>query len=656
MAQFFTNFDEYPVGDITTSGQTDWSIKIANGTSDFRIIDGSDADGKFLRVQASGTNGSRVLSYNPLNGVSDNIETLVKFWIFKSGSDGSTGRYGASYIRYGGTTEAGTIGYAISFVPVSSVKSIVMYEDSTGVVQFQNFAWSMSTDYFIRTRLSGSSRQVKIWAASSAEPGSWTFSSSATPPTIASPYSGVGTYQADSYLYVKQFSAGTGGDTAPMYAITDKSQNGQFRVSVPPPSSAPADGYSGGYGGIAGYGQGYATAYYPTATTQEKDQTGQFRVRVTLDKPQVGQFRVRKTFDQAQIGKFRIRTTSDKAQLGQFRVKKVFDKTQVGAFRVKKTFDNTQVGRFWVRTLNTKNQVGQFRIASEPLRLQIGKFRVKVTNDKPQLGRFIIAAPADKPQIGKFRVRKTNDVTQIGKFRVRTTSLKTQTGIFRVRVTNVKDITGQFRLSVKSDKVQIGKFRVLNAYDKPQVGKFSVRLQQDRIQVGRFRVRTTSTVPQVGRFLVRKTNDKPQTGSFRVEYIGLKHQVGKFRIYDENTIPEVFIPNDRYVNSNGTYGSIDSATPDSGNLNQSPSPDTGEITVGEIDSGLFNQGTDSFGIIRSNNDYVILMFEDNFIWLSENGKEIIVEEFTKDDIINMISTEGRFTAGRIENGDIQEAL
>jgi len=644
MAQFFTNFDEYPVGDITTSGQTDWTPKITNGGADYRIIDGGDSDGKFLRVQAISTVGSRVVAYNPLNGVGDNLETLVKFWIFKSGADGSTGRYGASYIRYGGTTEASTIGYAVSFVPVSSVKSLVMYEDSTGVVQWTNMAWSMSTDYFIRTRLSGSLRQVKIWAASTAEPGSWTFSSSATPPTIASPYSGVGTYQGDSYLYVKQYSAGTNGDVAPM------------RAEDMIPTSTPQVGFGGGFGSSLGYGTGYGVALMAGATTVDRDQTGQFRVKVTSDKPQAGQFRVRKTFDQLQVGKFRVKTTSDKVQLGQFRVKKILDKTQVGVFRVKKTFDTPQVGRFWVRTLNTKNQIGAFRVASEPLRLQIGKFRVRVTIDKPQVGKFTVAAPADKTQIGKFRVRRTYDVPQVGKFRVRTTSLKTQTGVFRVRTVNTKDITGQFTVSVKYDKLQIGKFRVLNAYDKPQTGKFSVRLQTDRLQTGRFSVRTTSTVTQVGNFRVQKTNDKSQSGRFLVEYIGTKPQVGKFRIYDKNTLPEVFIPNDRYINTNGSYGSVESVLPETGNLNQGTSPSTGTIDIATIDNGSFTAGNSGSGVIRSNNDYIILMFEDDWIWLAENDKDIIVEEFSEDDIIYMISTEGKFIPGKIDNGSIQEAI
>ena len=98
----------------------------------------------------------------------------------------------------------------------------------------------------------------------------------------------------------------------------------------------------------------------------------------------------------------------------------------------------------------------------------------------------------------------------------------------------------------------------------------------------------------------------------------------------------MIIPVYRYKTTNGTYGDIESALPESGNLNPAQSP--------------------SHGIIRSNNDYTILMFEGDFIWLSEDGKYIIVAEFRKDDIINMISTEGRFTAGNIQNGTIQEAL
>ena len=248
MAKYFTNFDEYPVGDIATSGQTEWAARITNGAADYRILDGGLGD-KFLRINATGTNGSRVLAYTPLDGVSDNIETLVKFWVFKSGSDGSLGRFGAAYTRYGGTNEASTIGYSVGFTPVSNVKSLVLNEDSTGVVQFANYPWAMSTQYYVRTRLSGTLRQVKIWPASSAEPTSWTFQSNGALPTIANPYSGVGTYQADSFLYVEQFSAGTDGDTAPMSAAEMV------------PSSTPIVGYSGGWGGVfAGYGSALGLA------------------------------------------------------------------------------------------------------------------------------------------------------------------------------------------------------------------------------------------------------------------------------------------------------------------------------------------------------------------------------------------------------------
>ncbi len=277
MAQYFTNFDEYPVGDVTTSGQTDWTPRISNGGSDYRIIDGGDADGKFLRIATSGGNqGTRVLGFNPLNGVSDNLETLVKFWVFKSGNNGSTGRWGAAYTRYGGNSEASTIGYAASFVPVSSVKSLALYEDSTGVAQYVNYPWSTSTDYFIRTRISGNNRYVKIWPASGAEPGTWTMQSTATPPTIASPYSGVGTYLADSYLYVKQYSAGTDGDPAPINPHYNLSvQNASHETTSTnaivngTPTSTPQFGYGAAFGGVAAYGAGYARVTQTSATLIE---------------------------------------------------------------------------------------------------------------------------------------------------------------------------------------------------------------------------------------------------------------------------------------------------------------------------------------------------------------------------------------------------
>ncbi len=271
MAQFFTNFDEYPVGDVTTSGQTDWTPRISNGTSDYRILDGGGQDGKFLRINAAGTNGSRVLGFNPLNGIDDNIETLVKFWVFKSGNNGSTGRYGAAYTRYGGNSEASTIGYAVSFVPVSSTKALALYEDSTGVVQYANYAWSMSTDYFIRTRLSGTLRQVKIWPASSPEPSSWTFQSNGGLPSIASPYSGVGTYMADSYLYVKQYSAGTNGDPAPMFVPKSLDYTANADIAPPIPTSTPMGVFGAGYGAPMGYGGMYGAGVIPAFTVEHKD-------------------------------------------------------------------------------------------------------------------------------------------------------------------------------------------------------------------------------------------------------------------------------------------------------------------------------------------------------------------------------------------------
>jgi len=215
MAKFFTNFNDQPVGDMRANGQTAWSVKIENGTGDFRVL--SDGVGaKYIRIGTSSNPGTRVLAYNPLDGYQD-LETLTLFSAFKSGSTGVPGRFGISYNRYEGTTEATTKGYSVNFTPASSTKSLFLTEDSTGTVNFTNYNWTMGAKYWLRHRTIANNQFVKIWPYGTAEPGTWTLTSSYVGPTIANPYSGIGTYMSDAFFYVYQFSAGTDGDAAQMY-------------------------------------------------------------------------------------------------------------------------------------------------------------------------------------------------------------------------------------------------------------------------------------------------------------------------------------------------------------------------------------------------------------------------------------------------------
>ena len=504
MAQYFTNFDELPVGDVTTSGQTAWTPRISNGTSDYRIIDGGDQDGKFLRINAASTNGSRVLGFNALDGVSDNLETLVKFWIFKSGSDGSTGRYGAAYTRYGGNSEASTIGYAASFVPVYNGKSLALYEDSTGVSQFTNYAWSMSTDYFIRTRISGNDRYVKIWPASSAEPGSWTFSSTATPPTIASPYSGVGTYQRDSYLYVKQYSAGTAGDPAPMFATTDKPQLGAAFI-LNPPTSAATGGIGGGWGTF-GFGDVFGgEVLRDTLITTDRDQTGNARIQVVNDKTQSGNARITSVVSRTQTGNARITAVVSRNQTGNARITQTVSRTQVGNARITQVVSRNQVGNANITSLITttdRTQTGNANIRNDTTRSQVGNARIANVYSRTQVGNARITAVVSRSQIGNARITQTVTRNQIGNASIFKTVSRTQIGNARIQKT--------------VDQNQVGNARIFKTIDRAQFGNARIAKDVNQNQIGNARIQRIVDQPQTGSALIAREYLKDQTGNARI--------------------------------------------------------------------------------------------------------------------------------------------
>ena len=546
MAQYFIN---------SSTGTSGWTNRIMPSGS-------FSQNGLFLQLNSPSA-GTKVVSYNSVDGITDNIEILVNFYFTND-----VGKHGIASLRYSGTNEATTKGYTLSASFISSQGHLAIDEGSTGYVVWTPWNYLPNVRYWARFRIDGNRLRAKVWNDGNAEPG-WMIDATNNV-TTTGVYNGVHTYAAGNVMYNK-IGFGTDGDSAPMFAITDKAQTGNFRVNVIP-TTADAAGYSGGYGGIAGYGQTYGHAFTPTSTINDKNQTGVFRVKKTLDQTQVGKFRIRKEFTQNQIG--------------QFRVKRVWDKPQVG----------------------------NFRIASEPSRPQVGKFRVQIKIERNISGAFKVAIPSEQPQIGKFRVQTVVD----------------------------KNVSGKFRVLTYSTKDQIGNFRVTSKTDK--------------IITGQFRVKTTSQVNQVGRFQVRRTNDKHITGSFRVEYIGLKHQTGKFRIYGRNTLPEVFVPVDRYVPKKESDGIVSTAEVTSGNVYAGYGT-SGDVEVGSIDaSGDYNPNGISSGRIYSNNEHVILLWDDGSIWISEQNEEIMVEEYEEGGIMSMIPKKGTFYEGTIEHGDIQESL
>ena len=606
MAQYLYNFSDRPLGGFA-HGQGMTLILSGSGTKTRSII--QDGNRKVFRIVQGGTSGQDLIAFDVTTNHGNDTEMLALFSV--SAANQVPGSYGVAFWDYTASVQGASAG----FLPASSVRSVMLYDDKAGV-SFGHFdyLWNNGQKYWMRHRVEGGvNHYVKIWPDGTAEPGAWNLASTYSNRTTGTHYMGIGSYTANHTIDYFQVGIATSGETAPSSIVTDKAQVGAFSVNVLP-TSAPAGGYSGGYGSIAGYGQAYSHSFTPTSTINDKNQTGVFRVKKTLDQAQTGRFRVKKTFDQTQTGKFRVRTTNDKLQVGLFRVRKDISQNQVGKFRIRKEFAQDQIGKFRIRKVFDQAQVGQFRIASEPSRPQVGKFRVQVNIERAQMGAFKVAAPSDQPQIGKFRVQVSVDRTILGKFRVRTSSDKNQ--------------AGQFRVIVKTDKSILGQFRV----------------------------QTSITKTQVGRFAVRVTNDKPITGQFRIEYIGLKHQTGQFRVYGRNTFPEVFVPVDRYIAKKESDGLVSTAEVTSGNVYEGHIK-SGIVEVGTIDaSGDYNPNGISTGRIYSNNEHVILLWDDGSIWISEQNEEIMVEEYEEGGIMNMIPKKGTFKEGTVEHGDIQESL
>jgi len=76
----------------------------------------------------------------------------------------------------------------------------------------------------------------------------------------------------------------------------------------------------------------------------------------------------------------------------------------------------------------------------------------------------------------------------------------------------------------------------------------------------------------------------------------------------------------------------------------------GLLVPGDIFTGNITGSITDGGLLLSNRPNRILMFEDGFLWLSENGLNFIIEEDGNKDKINTVSNKGIFKQGFIEYG------
>lgn len=251
MAQFFQTFDDGTLGQPYPG----FTTKISRSGDSVNIKNDAVLGRKFLQLFKGGTGGSLAVAWDVLNGAQD-VEQLVLFKM--NGAIPTTGRYGILLNRYDGTTEATTRGFAATFTPASSVPSIIINEDSVGTVHYTNYAWENNQLYWARFRVNGNDESFKIWKYGDDEPTAWTLSGTFAGSTIASPYSGVGNFQAWSNMLVYQLSAGTNGDKAPK---TDPSI----------PSSTPQGVFGAGFGAPMGWAGMFGGGTIPAFTVESLD-------------------------------------------------------------------------------------------------------------------------------------------------------------------------------------------------------------------------------------------------------------------------------------------------------------------------------------------------------------------------------------------------
>jgi hypothetical protein len=253
MSKYFYTFRNRPTGPFANGqGMTNITAGPSGKTRDITEYGGGD---KVLRITQGTTSGQDLTAFDAHNNPPDDFEMTTMFAV--GAGVQVPGSFGILFWDY----TAANQGLSLGFLPASSTKSLILYDDKAGTtVAFANFNWISSTIYRVRWRIVGGNQHyVKIWAYTDPEPGTWTFTTTYANRTTGSKYFGLGTYTAGHVIDYYNVGTATGGDTAP---LTQKEADDYNNSLLP--SSTPAVGYGGAYGGIGGYAaKGYGQAVRP---------------------------------------------------------------------------------------------------------------------------------------------------------------------------------------------------------------------------------------------------------------------------------------------------------------------------------------------------------------------------------------------------------
>ena len=286
MAQYFVDFADYNVGQVLP----DWTLRIAAPNS--RVAIDNAPDGRRSLAFIKNRAGTSFLSFNPLDNVRD-MEILVRFRI---DDVNQIGQKGIIYARYGGNSDANTVGYTTNFTPIQNVTSFLITNDNAGrttTTNYVNYSYQNGVWYWTRFRLIGNKIQSKIWRHGETEPTAWTLSHEHNGAT--GPWSGLGTFTSQHTIYYSQFSVNTDGGSAPVFQRKVDYTAGAVIDPAPIAKDTPLGVLAGGWGGPLGWGQAYGMSALPAFTVKsigqrfgawiERINSTRYLTGASIDKP-----------------------------------------------------------------------------------------------------------------------------------------------------------------------------------------------------------------------------------------------------------------------------------------------------------------------------------------------------------------------------------
>lgn len=259
MAQFFTNFSGYPSGQQPSDWTKEW-----NADQDNWLVEHPLGENKLLRqTVGDGPNaaGESLIRRNDVPLVAD-VEIVTKL---RTSDD--TDYQNQLYARATGefTTENGYIAalYNSGTNKYATLDKWVWNESLQVEEWFSitnlEFNWKVSTWYWMRFRVNGTSLKLKVWGENDPEPVAWDLEATDSDVTVAG-MTGVGRYVRNSIKDYEIVGIGTNGDTAPT------------EPTMPTANLATTVMYGGWGGGYAGQVYGGETPHLSSVSTNISSQ------------------------------------------------------------------------------------------------------------------------------------------------------------------------------------------------------------------------------------------------------------------------------------------------------------------------------------------------------------------------------------------------